>query len=241
MRRLLFVLLLLCRMAWGQNLDCGGGSCAHANITSGSSLSFTLSTNNTNCIIHISVTVNSTTVSSISSTHTTGWARRKSTTSNVIEEWDGTASGTLSSESITVTLAGSTGFATGDAFGISGANTSTKYDSNASLPASCNTNGCDPLSVSTANASDFIYGCYRMQSISTPGVGTGWTKISGADFQLCEYQVVSSTQSGLSVAMAAGNGQGNSNAGIADAFVASGSSSSSSGFNKRRKLEQMQQ
>ena len=79
----------------------------------------------------------------------------------------------------------------------------------------------DPLSITTTHANTMVIGSFRMNSTSTPTQGTGYTIISGANFLLSEYQIFSSTQSGLSVTI--GTGAGDANGCIADALVAAAS------------------
>ncbi len=102
-------------------------------------------------------------------------------------------------------------------FGVSGADTVAIWDANAALP---DTGGTGDRSITTSSADCFLIGSYRFQSTASPTQGTGWTKISGADFQLTEYKIVSATQSGTDVAI--GTGSGDNNAGIGDAIVSAG-------------------
>lgn len=219
-KRLLLVLALLSLPAWATiALD---GTPVHKNVTSGSSFAMpAFTTSSTNDLVILSLTVNGVTGSSITSANTSGWTLRKrqTVTTQTIETWVGTATAALTAEVITVNLSGATTFATTDLWAVSGADTTTKFDSNVSLPASAGGAGTDPIVISTSNANDFIFGCYRMAGTASPTAGAGWTIISGADFQLCEYKVVSATQSSLSVTI--GTGVGDANGGIADALIAS--------------------
>jgi hypothetical protein len=190
----------------------------HKNITSGSSTTVTLTTSISDGLIVASILVNGTSVSSISSANTTGWALRKrqaSGGSNAIEEWTGKAANALSSEVITINYAAAISYSTIDVFGVSGAGTATIFDSNAALPDFGTTT---QRAITTSNANDFLLGQYRFGFTSTPTQGSGWTKISGADYLLTEYQVVAATQSALGVTI--GTGDTDQNAGIADAFIA---------------------
>ncbi len=93
-------------------------------------------------------------------------------------------------------------------YGVSGPLTGT-FDMNAALPsiltcslgASCSTT--ISTSVSTSNANDLIYGCLTTQASSAISSGSGFTPISsissGGIGMLCEYQIVSTTQSNLAV------------------------------------------
>jgi hypothetical protein len=122
----------------------------------------------------------------------------------------------LTSEQVTATLGGGGGygFATLNVFEISGAKTSSYFDPN--LAGGPVTGNSDPISITTTGSNDFIVGGFRTGA-STPTQGSGWTIIQGANFQLTEYQVVSSPQTSLSVSV--GTGSGTANGVIADAIV----------------------
>lgn len=120
---------------------------------------------------------------------------------DVNEEWYAVASGTLTADVITVTYSsvcqagGITPSLIG--FGVSGATTVSPFDTHAGLPV---TSTSAEASVSTSNPNDFIYGDIVSGSASLPLAGTGFTLInSGQLYHPAEYQVVSSTQSGLTI------------------------------------------
>lgn len=171
------------------------------------------------CLIVLVVTINHATVTGVSSANTTGWALRKrqdvGDSNFVIEEWAGVAANPLSGETITVTFNTAPSFMTIDAFGISGADTTTKFDSNGALPDG--QSGANLCSITTDNADCFLLGAYRFGGTGSPTEGAGWTIISGANNQLTEYKIVSAPQSGLSVTI--GTGNGDQNAGIGEAFI----------------------
>jgi hypothetical protein len=100
------------------------------------------------------------------------------------------------------------------AFGISGAKTSAPFDTNGSLPIQSNP---DPLTISTVAANVFIIGLFRESVATSPTAGPGYTLISGANFTMAEYKILSSPASGLSVTQT--TGAGGANGGIADAIV----------------------
>jgi hypothetical protein len=190
------------------------------NLAGGTTTTINCTTTSTNDIICLVVTTNSAHVTNVSSTNTTGWVVSKSQNTgggNFLDVWYGTASSTLTSESITVTFSATSAFVTLDVFGISGGNTSTPQDASGPVGGTTST-----VTLVTSNANDFCVGAYRFVGTANPTAGStpspGWTKISGADFQLVEYQVVSATQSGMSVTI--GTGNGDENAGIATAFQA---------------------
>jgi len=125
------------------------------------------------------------------------------------------SSGAVSGLTITVNLGGSA-FITVDAWGLAGSDTSTIWDPDAGLPVKGDT---DPLSIDTDNANDFIYGALR-GSVFNPTAGAGWTAIQEGDYHVSEYQIVSATQTGLSVTLGTGSG---GNGAVADAVMEAGS------------------
>jgi|SRR5581483_3427093 len=200
------------------------GTPVHNNATSGSSLVTGAFTTTVGTEVFIVATVNpqGATISSITGGGLT-WAKRTSATSvgnGNIEEWAAKATGALSGVQFTINFASSVTFVTSDLFAFSGEDTSTIWDSNGAVPAN---NTSNPVSISTSNANDAIIAGARMSSTASPTAGTGFTRISGADFQLTEYEIVSATQSGLSCDT---GGSAASNGMVADALMqASGGAS----------------
>lgn len=194
---------------------------------SGSSYNVTLTTTAAGTIV-VMVAANSGTVSSISDTAGRTYAKRSGATSgggNGIEMWYANSASAVTSDVITVTLSGFSGFTTIHAFGVSNTYTgSSPWDANAALPdISVGAAPRDPRSATTSNASNFIIGAFRMASTSNPTAGSGYTMIfgsSGSGWALTEYKVVAATQSGLSVTV--GTGSNTSNGGIADALMEAG-------------------
>jgi hypothetical protein len=130
------------------------------------------------------------------------------------EEWWAIAATALSSD--TITLTAST-FNAHEAFqlvvwGITGANTANPFDPNGALPA---TNSGNPtmtpnVLVSTSNPNDMLLGLIGEGGFAaTYTAGSGLTLIDspGAKSGLAEFQVVSSTQSGVTVTLGANPGQ----------------------------------
>lgn len=190
----------------------------HAN-GSGTSLALPAFSTSQACRLYLAVLWNSdVTVTGITGGSLT-WTRRASQdngSNTRIELWSAPATGAVSSEIYAVNFSGSSSFATADVFAFSGQDTSgTPFDSNASVPAKSAT---DPVSISTDNADDVIVACFRESSTANPTEGSGFTKISGADYLLTEYKIVAATQSSLSCAQ--GTGAGDSNGCIADALKA---------------------
>lgn len=130
-----------------------------------------------------------------------------------IELWRAYSSGALSSEVITVTNT-SSAFTTIDVWGIASTPSSSALDSDASNP-STNTDA-STLTIDTVAAACFICGGYRLFE-PNPTAGAGLTLISGADYQLAQYAIVSSAQNDFSFGIGTGNGF--QNGGIVAAFV----------------------
>lgn len=182
--------------------------------SSGSSFTVTLTTTSANDVIGMGVWIQSNalvTVSSISSTNTTGWTKRKQLTVNSIEStefWVGTASAALTSEVITVHLSGTpggSGAREANAFGVSGANTGSISDPNISLPATNTGNGSTPSvsGVSTSNANDFIICIVGADGTTTQTAGANFTLIdafASSGTLATQDEIVSSTQSSIAPA-----------------------------------------
>jgi hypothetical protein len=184
---------------------------AHGNSNNALTATATLTTTHSGDVIIVVVQANSAPLTGVSGASLGAFTHRTSEGgSQDIEEWYAIASGALTSEVITATQSASN-FLTIDAFGISGANTSSPYDGTAVVGAS------DPLHISTTHANTFIFGGFKMNSTASPTAGAGWTGLSGANYQLSEYQIVSSTQTSLAVSLT--TGAGDIQAGLADAVV----------------------
>ncbi len=140
-------------------------------------------------------------------------------TDQTLEIWSAASSTAQTSLVITVNTSFASRFATVDAFGVSGCDITTIWDSNASLPDVRGTGGptADPAIVSTTTADTFIIGAFRMGSQATPTAGTGFTAISGADYLLTEYKIVAAAQTSLNVTI--GTGVGDANGAIGDAII----------------------
>jgi hypothetical protein len=150
----------------------------------------------------------------------------------VAEEWYAVSPGALAADNITVTYTAATSART-VIFGVGGANTTTIFDPNVSLPASNTTTGAASLAVtiSTSNAKDIllaggrcITGC---GSITLPsgftGVGsTGSVTTVGTD-------VVSSLQASVSESF--GYTSGTASGIIVDAIISAGTTSISNPTN----------
>jgi len=112
------------------------------------------------------------------------------------------STGILTGDVITVTIGGAD-FISMHVFAVKGANFTTPLDANGALPA---TSGAGPalLSLTTSTPDGFLFGAYRADDNCT--AGAGWTTISGANYLLTEYKIVSAIQSGTTVPIGTGSG-----------------------------------
>jgi hypothetical protein len=118
------------------------------------------------------------------------------------------------SGNITVNLSASD-YVTVIAFGVGGAATSNYFDPNLASPV---VGTAYPGSITTTNANDFIYAIIG-ESTGGDAAGSGYTRIgSSANYNCTEYQIVSTTQSALSVTI----GTGAWDVFMADAIIAAG-------------------
>lgn len=190
------------------------GNKAHKNVIA-SSTTISLSATAGSAVL-IAITTNGGPVTSISSAtdgaftfHGDGAA---SSTAK-IELWYISNISTWTSDTITVNTTTSA-YLTIDIFEIQGADTLTVFDGNASVPDEGNS---DPGTISTNTADTMIVGVFRMGATPGPTAGSGYTLISGLHYQLAEYQIVSATQSSLSVTI--GTGVGDANGRICTAII----------------------
>jgi len=186
---------------------------------SGKTLTITLTTTSVNDIIIVQVAANNTNALSVASPTLGSFTRRALLGDHDdIEEWYAVSSTALTGEVITITYDNSGPlFVSGCAFGVSGANTSTIWDSNSSLPAT-SAASADPT-FSTTNATTFVTATMRLSGTPTPTAGTGWTAIyngSGAYF-ISQYKIFSSAQTGTTAPL--GTGSGDENGSIVDALI----------------------
>jgi hypothetical protein len=186
---------------------------AHSNAVA-SVATVTLTTSNSDNVIMLQVATNQGPVTSVTSSGLTWSFIAADGTSSIsqLEFWYAIASSPLSSHVITVNNTGN-GFTTIDAFGVSGVDTSSPFDADASTPATNSSNA--DLLISTDTADTFIISGYRMSNTASPSQGAGWIKISGANYALSQYQIVSSTQTNLAATIASGSRNG----GVALALV----------------------
>lgn len=207
------------------------GTPGHATSSGGAPITVNVTTTVTDCLIVVFATYNLAAggITSVSGS-TLGAFNFRALSGTAV---DGTgyyykaAPSALTAEVITVTAAGGQpNFWVVDAFGISGANTSSPFDGSVVISAA----GPDPLTISTTNSNTMVLGCFA--GPASPTSGAGYTQISGADFILSEYQIFTSPQTNLSVTM--GTGAGTGTRCIADAIVQAGSGSGDTLFGGQR-------
>ena len=213
------------------------------NGTGGGPVTLTLSTTKANDIIVVHVFNESAspsiyTVSGITDSAGLSWAKRSATTSPDMvqygggsagvddEVWWALATSTLSSDTITVNLSGTTDCISAVAFGVNGANISNPWDTNASLPAKAiRVGGVSAPSVSgisTTNTNAMILGFMGSGTYGSDdngaayAYGSGYTGIDQNIWGGCgfaagvadEYQIVSTAQSNISAALGGNIGSG---------------------------------
>jgi hypothetical protein len=211
---------------------------ANYNTGTGSTLSASLTTSNTNdVIIAVAAGQNSATgtyqTPSISDSSGLSWSPR-STLQEVSsvggfsyygEIFYAIAASALSGDSIKITWnSAPTQYGTLQVFGVSGANTSNPFDSGSGLPSFATR---AYASVTTSNPNDFIYGAELTASTGSPSAGSGFSGIeSNVGGNLAsEYEVVSAAQSGLSVSFS--NAGSDADGSWGDAIVRGGGCASS--------------
>ncbi len=184
---------------------------ASASVSAGTIITISLTTTKSNDLLYVSIVDgNSFTVSSITSSPSLTWTQRLNiafSSSRDLETWYAiwSSSGTIT---ITITLTGST-FGAAVAYGISGANTASPFDTNALIPRSASgTAGTTAtVTISTSSANDFIIGAAGILGNPALTTGTGFTLVltqtvgTGANARETsdEFQTVSTTQTNLAV------------------------------------------
>jgi hypothetical protein len=136
-----------------------------------------------------------------------------------MEEWYAVSAAQLTGNVITITPVAGGDFMTAAVFAISGANTTTIFDSSPSLPAIGGGQGlgATPLSINTVASTTLVYGAYHTATAS-PIAGAGFTTVFGANQLLIEAATVSVPQNGLTLTL--GGGDTSEVNAVADAVVA---------------------
>lgn len=137
-------------------------------VVSSTSVAFAITTTHTNDVIIAAgnQTSSSASITGVSDTAGLTWIHRShksdATTNTSFDEWYAISSGTLTADTVTLTVSGSTGRYY--LFGVNGANLTTPFDTNASLPGYSANTSISTLSVSsvTTNCStDAVYAFIR--------------------------------------------------------------------------------
>lgn len=173
----------------------------------------TLSTLDSTGVLVLFVTANDATAPVVSSTTLGSWGdpRAQRAEGDGIYEWTKPFSSKLTNE--VISFVGFTGgFITMDAIEVRGVPPTSYFNTDASLPSSA---GSLPLGVNTKEPDALILAALRLTN--TPGMaGAGWTLISGLDYQVVEYKLVTAAQAALAVTL---GDAGDSNGIIVDAFI----------------------
>lgn len=228
---LILAALLLPAQAWAA-LALDGHATGSAN-TNKTSATATLTTTQTNDVVIACVGVNSVSTTAVTvSTITDGagltWTKRSSVggaDSNShyddLECWWAASSGSLTSDVITVTTTASTDTIAIYAFGISGANTSSPFDTNASLPkagTNLTATSTNPTvsAFSTTSTNTFAFAVMTTNSNASGSLPssapTGWTNLDTLSFNGSAsfndgqnaYDVYGAAQSSLTLTFGSG-------------------------------------
>lgn len=184
------------------------GTPATGNTITVKSVPVTLTTTSASDIIYLCTRADSTAgvITGVADTSLLSWSLRKaeypSGPNTFGECWYAVAGGILSSDVITVTWTNVPSFARVLAFGISGADTSTPFDTNASIPAgglqTGNVTTINVSSITTNNSNDMLIGSLTTTAaISATSRPSGFTQVAStgtAAFDV-SYNIVSSVQS----------------------------------------------
>lgn len=183
------------------SLDANQGFVSAPGATSGT---VTISTTTTNQVIVVLLTIDSTTVTSVSGSTLGAFTQRAVGNrfgGQFVYSYTKVAASILTSEVITVTTAGSGGTLVINGFSVKGINTAAPFDTNGSLPSIVGTGGAGgafPV-VSTTAANTFIYGVIRYDVTDPANPGSGWSLLYQGDVSLMEYKIVTSAQTSLTV------------------------------------------
>ena len=177
---------------------------AHGNTPSGATVAATLTTTSTNDYIIATITTNQGPLTSVVGSTLGAFTRLiafqdAGAPAHTVEIWAKFSATAKTSEVITATnvLAG---FATMDVFGVKNSGqTGLWLDNNSPVKGIG-----DPVSVTTYAAITLVIAAFRCNTAS-PTAGSGFTTLSGADYHLTEYKILTSAQS-LSCTMTVGVG-----------------------------------
>lgn len=145
----------------------------------------------------------------------TSWSTANSgANTNPILEFYGITSGSISNQTATVTAGGTLSYGVIGYVSISGANLTSPFDPNSSIPATISGSATDPISFMTTCTKTMAVAGFRIITAS-PGSGSGWTDLVGANYQLIESQSGNFTGGGSATV---GTGAGEANGGMVDAI-----------------------
>lgn len=164
-----------------------------------SAATVTLTTSNVTDVIVLIVSYSTAdTLNSVSDNSGTSaaWQKRVGVTNGTwkSEEWWTTTTGAWTGATVTLNFNLTPGLISTCVFGVSGANTSSPFDVNGSLPSTDNT-GATSVTFSTTAVNTFVVGA----SFAGSGGGSppaGWTNIAINNFQGVNYKIYSSSQTG---------------------------------------------
>lgn len=193
------------------------GKC-DAGAASGASAACVLTTTNaTDVVVCLASQAGSSGVPTIAGTATglSSWTNRANSTANTITEFYATTTATLTGATFTFTGASGAYSTMLQCIGVSGANTSSPFDSGGPQ-----TNGAvsstSSIPITTTHPNDFIFGGWSLGCASCNTVGSGFTTIYiNTAYQSSEYKAVTTTQTALGVSQTSSS---SFNAGIADAI-----------------------
>ncbi len=175
------------------------------NSGSTSPLTLSLTTTQGSGVIVVALLSNASSITSVTAPGLTFTSRKSigpTAGPGIIAEFTAPYSATFSG-TISINL-GSNAYVAASAWGVANATT---FDANASVPNTHTTSTA--CAVSTTTAADFIYGVAGSSTLSGATAGAGWTLISPATaFGFWEYQIVSSTQTALSLTITGATSQG---------------------------------
>lgn len=173
-----------------------GSNSANNAVWPGTGQAISLTTAQSQGIIYVSILTNAASVTSVTAVALTFTERPNPVVDSFgsyVTDFTAPYSGGQCNSGCSITVSpATTNYTTVTVFGISGDKASSPFDPNASVPASSTTT--TPL-ITTSNANDMV-----VTNIGTGAnctAGSGWTLINGTNLQCVEYQIFTSTQSGL--------------------------------------------
>lgn len=197
-----------------QSVPVGVDGVGYTGQTSGgASVVVNLTTTKPNDIVVVyveaSFTGGDTTVAGIADTAGLTWAMRATiadTSGNTLQEWWAKAPAVLTNDAITISFTHPTSFTAVSAFGVSGINVASPFDTNTGLPFKANST---QPTFSTTAADTFVIAGIGFGSSAAPTAGAGWTPIASGQansYLLTEAWAYTSPQVNTAALISAGNG-----------------------------------